>query len=136
MAMREHLTITIGLGLLQAASAPPTSAPLAFVPAIGAVVSLTTLGVMLYRLGVWRQDMANAKQNVGSDVVRYREETGRNLERLERRLAAMDQFLAAAGEHRVAAERWQGRMETKLEAQERELRGAMDRVERLETRGA
>jgi hypothetical protein len=129
-------TITFGLAMLQAASAPSSTASPSFAQVIGVAVGLASLAVVIYRLGVWRQDIANAKQSVGVDVARHREETGRTLERLERRLAALDQFLAVAGEHRVVAERWQARIETKLEAQERELRGTVDRLERLEGRGA
>jgi hypothetical protein len=136
MTMRGTLTITIGLGLLQATSAPLPALLPTFAQIVSIAGGLTALAVVIYRLGVWRQDIANAKQSLGADVVRHREETGRSLEQLERRLAQLDQLLVATGERRVTAERWQARIETKLEGQERELRDTADRVERLETRGA
>ena len=72
--------------------------------------------MLVYRLGVWRQEMVNTKHNIGAEIARYREESAEHFTRLERRFAAIERFIDAATEHRVGIERWQGRVDTTLEA--------------------
>jgi hypothetical protein len=72
--------------------------------------------MMVYRLGVWRQGMVNMKHNVGAGVARYGQESAEQFTRLERRFTPVERFIDAATEHRVQLERWQGRIDTTLEA--------------------
>ena len=93
------------LGVLQA-FVPPGTYGLGFetISRLVAIASVFgTLTVMIYRLGVWHQEMANTKNSVGSGI-----------ERIERRLEAIDNALTLANEFRVDVERWQVRMELRL----------------------
>ena len=51
---------------------------------------LGTLTVLVYRLGVWRQEMENTRDNVAAEVKAHREESASNFDRMERRLEAID----------------------------------------------
>jgi hypothetical protein len=83
---------------------------------LSSAVALASLTVLVYRLGVWRQEMVNTKHNIGAEIARYREESTEHFNRLERRFGAIERFIDAATEHRVGIERWQGRVDTTLEA--------------------
>jgi hypothetical protein len=82
---------------------------------IGVASLLGTLTVLVYRLGVWRQDMEVTKYTIGADVKAHREESAANYDRIERRLEAIDHMLAASSDHRARAVRWQSRTERRLE---------------------
>jgi len=99
---------------------------------IGVAGGLAGLTVMVYRLGVWRQEMYNTKHDVGAEVARYREESSRDFSRLEQRFTAFDQYIAAASEQRVTTERWQVRVDTRIEGHDKELTKVADRLQRLE----
>jgi alpha-L-fucosidase len=77
----------------------------------GALAGLT---VMIYRLGVWRQQMQSTKDVVGVELTRYREESGRHFERMDRRFDTIDRFIDQTTEQRVVAERWQSAAEARL----------------------
>ena len=83
---------------------------------LSASVALASITVMVYRLGVWRQEMANTKNNVAAEVARYRQELSEQFTRLENRFAAVERFIQATTEHLVRIERWQGRVDTTLDA--------------------
>jgi hypothetical protein len=102
---------TIYLGALEALGPAPGGAELLTVAA-----ALASLTVLVYRLGVWRQEMLNLKNNLGAEVGRYREETMGRLARLEQRLATIERFMGLASKQRVHSDRWQTRVDTKLEA--------------------
>jgi hypothetical protein len=82
---------------------------------------LTGLTVAVYRLGVWREQMNNAKQNVGAQVARHREEANQHFANIEQRLGTIERYVAGGVEQRVALERWQGRVDTTLESHARRL---------------
>lgn len=82
---------------------------------VGIASVLGTLTVLIYRLGVWRQEMENTKNNVGAEVKAHREESASNFERVERRLDAIDHMLAAEADHRARAVRRQARTERRLD---------------------
>lgn len=93
--MRNALLAGIGwLGLLQswngAGSGIETTARL-----IGMATALGTLTTLVFRLGIWRQEMENTKANVGAEVRAYRRESTANFDRIERRLDSIDRFIAA-----------------------------------------
>jgi len=81
---------------------------------VGFASVLGSLTVLVYRLGVWRQEMENTKHNVGAEVKAHRDESAANFDRLERRLEAIDHLITAAAEQRVRATRWQSRTERRL----------------------
>jgi hypothetical protein len=83
---------------------------------LSAAVALASVTVMIYRLGVWRQEILNTKHNIGAEIARYREESAAQFARLERRFSAVERFIELATEQRVGNERWQGRVDTTLEA--------------------
>lgn len=102
------------LGALQALT--PSLGSVDDVARLVAVASvLGTLTVLVYRLGVWRQEMENTKHNVGAEVKAYREESSANFARLERRLEGIDHVLTAATEYRTRLSRWQARTDRRLE---------------------
>ena len=57
---------------------------------IGSAGVLGSLTVLVYRLGVWRQEMENTKTNVGGEVRSHREESTQNFARMERQLEALN----------------------------------------------
>ena len=52
---------------------------------------LGTLTVLVYRLGVWRQEMENTKHNVGAEVKAHRDESAANFARHDERLDGIAQ---------------------------------------------
>jgi hypothetical protein len=89
--MRLFLVVLVGLTPLVQASAPAVvvSDPLRL---IGTVSVLGSVIVLVYRLGVWRQEMVNTKNNVGAEVKMYREQSAANFERIEKRLGILDRL--------------------------------------------
>jgi hypothetical protein len=89
--MRVFLLTLIGLTPLIQVSSP---AVIVGDPArlIGTVSVLGSLTVLVYRLGIWRQEMENTKNNVGAEVRAYREQSAANFERIERRLSVLDRL--------------------------------------------
>jgi hypothetical protein len=65
---------------------------------------LGSLTVLIYRLGVWRQEMENTKTNVGE-----------TLARIERRLDATDHVLTDYMDSKPKARRWRRQTERRLE---------------------
>ena len=112
----------VWVGVLQL---PPVGQPVVSLASAGAVVSLAValagLTTMVYRLGVWRTEMHNAKHNVGAEIARCREETARDFERLHARFTTFDQHVAQAAEKRVESERWQARTDTTVAGHERRI---------------
>ncbi len=100
-------------GALQSV-APPTSA-YDSARLIGVASVLGSLTVLVYRLGVWRQEMESAKNNVGAQLELYRVESSASFERLERRLDAIDHVVTLSTEQREAASKWRTRIESRLE---------------------
>jgi len=82
---------------------------------IGIAGVLGTLTVLIYRLGVWRQEMENTKHNIGAEVKAYHDESTVNFERLERRLDAIDHMVSLAADFRSVANRRQIRIDRRLE---------------------
>src|SRR5258705_12080621 len=60
-------------------------------PTIGVASVFGTLTVLVYRLGMWRQEMENTKQNVCAEVKAHRDESAANFARLEQRLDGIAQ---------------------------------------------
>jgi uncharacterized protein YdcH (DUF465 family) len=100
----------------------PLTGPVALasdLPRLFAVASvLGSLTVLVYRLGVWRQEMENTRTNVGAEVRSHREESASNFARMERQLEALDHMITDYMEFKQQASRWQ--------------RSNMRRLERLE----
>jgi len=82
---------------------------------IGLASVLGTLTVLVYRLGVWRQEMEHTKNDVATEIKAHRDESTANFDRLERRLDAIDHMMAMAAEQRVRSARWQNRTNHRLE---------------------
>ena len=72
----------------------PSSAAIASDPArlLWTASVVGSLMVLVYRLGVWRQEMENIRNNVGAEVKAYREQSAANFERIEKRLAVLDRL--------------------------------------------
>lgn len=83
------LPITAWLGALQSLSAPMSTLDQA-VRLVGAATVLGSLTVLVYRLGVWRQEMENTRNNVGEQVRAFRSEMTASLGRIERRLDRLE----------------------------------------------
>src|SRR5258706_7210708 len=82
---------------------------------VGFAGVLGTLTVLIYRLGVWRQEMENTKHNIGADVTACHEELSGSFDRLELRLEAIDHMIGLSEEQRARAARWQVRTNRRLE---------------------
>jgi hypothetical protein len=77
-------------------------------PRIAATASvLATLTVLIYRLGVWRQEMENTKNNVGTEVRSYLDRSALNLARIEQQLARLDPVIKDYMAFKRFTERWQ-----------------------------
>src|SRR5258708_1237252 len=97
------LPFTGWLGAIQALSACARRVE-DLVQFVGVAGVLGTLTVLIYRLGVWRQEMENTKHNIGAEVKSYHEEAIVNFDRLERRLEAIDHMVGMAMEFRTVAD--------------------------------
>ena len=82
---------------------------------IGLASVLGSLTVLVYRLGVWRQDMENTKHNIGAEVKAYHDESTSNFDRLERRLEAIDHMVSIAVEFRSVANKRHQRTDRRLD---------------------
>jgi hypothetical protein len=107
------LSVASWLGVVQAA--PASLAPDGIATTVGVASVLGTLTVLVYRLGVWRQEMENTKHNIGAEVKQHGVESSANFGRLERRLEAIDRQIAHSTSQRVRAARWQARTERRLD---------------------
>jgi hypothetical protein len=112
--MKVFLLTLIGLSPLVQASA---SAALVSDPArlIGTVSVLGSLVVLVYRLGVWRQEMENTRNNVGAEVKAYREQSAANFDRIEARLAVIDRLVLESADLRARVSRTQECVTRRLE---------------------
>jgi hypothetical protein len=76
----------------------PLAAPIALPQDLPRLLATTgvlgSLTVLVYRLGVWRQEMENTKDNVGAELRSSREEAAANFARIERQLEALDHMIA------------------------------------------
>lgn len=106
------LPITGWLAALQAASTRVTLDQSARLAGMAGV--LGTLTVLIYRLGVWRQEMENTKHDVGSELRAYREESAQSFRRIERRLEAVDRLIVAASRYRLRTAQWQAQTDRRL----------------------
>jgi hypothetical protein len=113
------LPVAAWAGVLQTVHAPPA---VVGDPAylIGLATVLGSATVLVYRLGVWRQEMENTRNNVGAELKGYREETSANFERMGRRLESIDHLIAELSQLRLRMTRWQARNEKRLERLEEE----------------
>ena len=97
----------------------PLAAPIAVsgdLPRLFATAGLLgSLTVLVYRLGVWRQEMENTKSNVGAEVRSYREESASSFARMERQLEALDHMLTDYMEFKQQASRWHRRTTRRLD---------------------
>lgn len=82
---------------------------------IGAASVLGTLTVLVYRLGVWRQEMENTRQNIRAGLDAHRAESAASFARLAQRLEAIDRLLAASAERRLRSRRWERRTSRRLD---------------------
>src|SRR5206468_5771717 len=95
-------------GLLQAiGSATPFTET--WLRLIGAAGVLGTLTVLVYRLGVWRQEMEHTKDNVVAAMKTFSEENAAAFLRIEQRLTALDFLFTDAAEHLERIGRGQAR---------------------------
>ena len=81
---------------------------------IGIAGVLGSLTVLIYRLGVWRQEMENTRNNIGAEVKAHREQSIGDFDRIERRLAAIEHLVEMVGEFRTEASRRQVRTDRRL----------------------
>ena len=115
------IPFAVWLAALQLPMASPWDTIREAAALISAAGGLASVTVLVYRLGVWRQEMVNTKLNIAGEIARYREETVQRFEQLDRRWTSIERFMEAATEQRVAGERWQGRVDTTLETVETRL---------------
>jgi hypothetical protein len=112
------LPYTAWLGLAQLA-APSTPTLIGDLPRLLAAAGvLGSLTVLVYRLGVWRQEMENTKTNVGAEVRSHREESASNFARMERQLEALDHMITDYMEFKQQASRWHRRTSRRLDRME------------------
>lgn len=118
-ARNAMLSFAMWLGVLQSVlpvheSQPAGTSLVSIAQLVGFASVLGSLTVLVYRLGIWRQEMENTKHNVGAEVKAHRDESAVNFDRIERRLEAIDHLITVAAEQRIRAARWQSRVERRL----------------------
>ena len=112
--MRHALLLSAGwLGALQSVVGASRLEDATRLAGIAGV--LGTLTVLIYRLGVWRQEMEHTKHDVAAEMKAYRAEAAESFRRLDRRREAIDHLMTAAAEQRVRAARWQSRTERRID---------------------
>jgi len=102
------------LGALQSVGAPVWTVGSA-ARWLGLASVLGTLTVLVYRLGVWRQELEHTRDEVAAQVKAHRGESVANFDRIERRLEAIDHMLALAADNGVRTHRRQLRVERRLD---------------------
>ena len=122
--MRNTLLSSMAwLGALQAflAWGAPAWTPATAASLVGVAGVLGTLTVLVYRLGVWRQEFENTKDRVAVEVKALREECAAFFNRIEerldeheRRLEAIEHLLAAIGDQLARNTRSQSRTNRRL----------------------
>jgi hypothetical protein len=126
MTMRIVLLSSLAwLGALQSVGAPVWTVGSA-ARWLGVASVLGTLTVLVYRLGVWRQELEHTRDDVAVQVKGHREESVTNFDRIERRLEAIDHMLATAADHRARAHRRQLRIERRLDRVEAQTAAATE----------
>ena len=114
-ARNALLSFAMWLGVLQ--SVLPTHESIgatSLVPIaqlVGFASVLGSLTVLVYRLGVWRQEMEHTKHNVGAAVQALRDELGVYFGAMDRRFDAVEHAMMIAAEQRT---RWQSSVERRL----------------------
>lgn len=100
----------------------PLTVPLAtdFPRLLATAGVLGSLTVLVYRLGVWRQEMENTKTNVGAELRLYREESSSSFARVERQLDALKPMTTDYTDFKQEASRWRRRTERRLHRLEEE----------------
>ena len=88
---------------------------------VAMILGLCGLAGMVYGVGAKQERAKNAEANVLAAVARLREEMNQSLARLEREIRTICRYIAAATEQRAQTQRWQGRVDTTLEALGRRL---------------
>ena len=80
---------------------------------------LGTLTMLVYRLGVWRQEVESRASTVGAELKAYHEASAANFDRLDRRLEAIDHLMTIAAEFRAVAHRRLAMIDRRLERLEK-----------------
>ena len=93
------------------------------------LTSSVTLIAGLYHLVVRQVRADNIKQGLTLELRSFRENNNQRFDRVELRLASIEGQLAGIQERHATNERWQGAVDTRLQAQE-------GRIARLERAGA
>jgi hypothetical protein len=83
---------------------------------------LGSLTVLVYRLGVWRQEMESTKSNVEVEVRSHREESTANFARMERQLEGIEHIVTDYMEFKPQAQREHRRTRRRLERLEEQAR--------------
>src|SRR5437868_870426 len=118
-ARNAMLSFAMWLGVLQSVlpvqhENVPGASLVSIAQLVGFASVLGSLTVLVYRLGVWRQEMENTKHNVAAEVKALRDEMAIYFDGMNRRLDAMDHVSAIASESRARMARWQSKVERRL----------------------
>ena len=84
------LSIAAWLGALQAVAPPALLSVEGIARLLGIASVLGSLTVLVYRLGVWRQQMESTRESVGTEMKVFREELVAGFDRMERRLDRLE----------------------------------------------
>jgi cytochrome oxidase assembly protein ShyY1 len=85
-------------------------------PRVAAMASvLATLTVLIYRLGVWRQERENTKHNVSAEVRGFLDRSALNLDRIELQMVRLDRMIKDFMEFKRITEQCQEDVEERLQ---------------------
>jgi len=89
---------------------------------LGLIATITfTLLATVFRMGVRRERVDNIKHGLTLEVRNLRDNNSQRFDRIELRLSSIEGQLAAIQDRRAGDERWQGGVESTLDAQEQRL---------------
>ena len=86
-----------------------------------AFAGLGALFTAAVQLGIWRERVSNIKHGLALEVRNLRDNNTQRFDALDSEIAGMRRQLAAAQEQRALTERWQGGVDSRLQAQEQRL---------------
>ena len=118
-ARNAMLSFAMWLGVLQSVLPMPYVGPNGgglgpIIEEARLAILLASLTMLVYKLGIWRQDWENTKHNLEAEIKALREELAACFRAMNRREEAMEHVSTIDAEARARAARWQSKVERRL----------------------
>lgn len=103
----------------QSAAPFSTGVPRELLDLIQSVLLVSGLVAAVYRLGALRQQIEDTNKAITAETARFRTDLDAAFQSLDRRFAPIDAFIAAATQRQLVTERWEERVDMRLDIIER-----------------